>query len=404
MSEQSEQSEAEIFYRELLGIFNSSSNKLENELIILEQLATKFNNADEQTIYEIKVLMETQFMRDVDCNYMYIFRPTPDNHGCDIRELIYNVAPEELRTQILDEIAGHSFTDKIPHILTDIDDTLFPNFHGFIETSGSDRSWTSKKPYPGIKLFYKMFHNNIPIKAARYSTILTGTPLFLKYNRLSSELLKEILGPNFGFMHGFDTKRHALYALLKGLCERPFYKCAVSSEEVAIVKFNKYKQYIKIFPEYNILFIGDNGQGDLIAGKDMIKHDKNTLVFIHNLLRDDDFIFSPEKEEEEKQGTNGRLFFFKNYLELGYIFSTLGFIKKSDYAELRIAIAKEIKENIPTNCNLNDMKTCSERHKISHYLCPNPAFPEYVCLSSASLRQRAGTRRRHNRVRRTRRR
>jgi hypothetical protein len=249
-----------------------------------------------------------------------------------------------------------------------------------------------------------MFHNNIPLPAARYSTILTGTPLFLKENRMSNTLLKEILGNNFGFMHGFDKKRHALYALLKGLYERPFYKLAVSSTEVAAVKFNKYKQYISIFPEYDILFIGDNGQGDLLAGKMMIKHDKNTLVFIHNLLRDDDFIFSPEKEEQEKRGTNGRLFFFKNYLELGYIFSTLGFIKKSDYAELRIAIAKEIKENIPTNCNLNDIKTCNERHKFSHYLCPNPAFPEYVCLTTASLRQRAGTRRHQRNIRKTRRR
>jgi hypothetical protein len=403
-SEQSEQSEAKIFYRELVGIFNSGPDKLANELIILEQLATKFQEADERTIYELKVLMETQFMRDVKCNYMYIFSPTPDNHGCDIRELIYNVAPEEMRTEILKEISTKQITLRIPHILTDIDDTLFPNFHGFIETSGSDRSWTSKRPYPGIKLFYEMFHNNIPIKAARYSTILTGTPLFLKYNRMSSTLLKEILGTNFGFMHGFDKKRHALYALLKGLYERPFYKFAISSEEVATVKFNKYKQYINIFPEYTILFIGDNGQGDLIAGKMMIKNDKNTLVFIHNLLRDEDFIFSPEKEEQEKRGTNGRLFFFKNYLELGYIFSTLGFIKQGDYANLRIAIANEIKAGIPKNCDLNNITKCEERRKFSHYLCPNPAFPEYVCLTTASLRQRAGTRRRQVRARRTRRR
>jgi hypothetical protein len=403
-SGQSGQSEAEIFYRELVGIFNSGPDKLENELVILEQLATKFRNADERTIYEIKVLMETQFMRDVKCNYMYLLTPTPEKHGCDIRELIYNIAPEELRSQILQEIAVRPNEERLPHILTDIDDTLFASFNPFVETSGSDRSWTSKKPYPGVKLLYRMFHNNIPLPAARYSTILTGTPLFLKENRMSNTLLKEILGNNFGFMHGFDKKRHALYALLKGLYERPFYKLAVSSTEVAAVKFNKYKQYISIFPEYDILFIGDNGQGDLLAGKMMIKHHKNTLVFIHNLLRDDDFIFSPEKEEQEKRGTNGRLFFFKNYLELGYIFSTLGFIKKSDYAELRIAIAKEIKENIPTNCNLNDIKTCNERHKFSHYLCPNPAFPEYVCLTTASLRQRAGTRRHQRNIRKTRRR
>jgi hypothetical protein len=216
---------------------------------------------------------------------------------------------------------------------------------------------------------------------------------------MSSELLKDILGPNFGFMHGFDKKRHALYALLKGLYERPFYKFAISSSEVAAVKFNKYKQYIKIFPEYNILFIGDNGQGDLIAGKMMIKEDIHTMVFIHNLLRDDDFIFSPEKEAEEKKGTNGRLFFFKNYLELGYIFSTLGFIKKADYTQLRIAIANEIKESI--SINSEDIK---DRRKYSHYLCPNPSFPEYVCLTKESLRQRAGTRRRRLRLRRTRRR
>jgi len=391
-------SESEIFLREMVGIYNSSSDKISNMAIILEQLTEKFSTTNPETIYEIKVLMETKFMRIVKCNYMYLFSITPDKHGCDLREIIFNIATEKVRDKILHIISQKQPAKRIPHIITDIDDTLYPNFNGIIETVGSDKSWNSKKPYPGIKMFYELFYKKMQNPHASYSSILTGTPLFFKKDRLESELIKNIIGTNFGFMHGFDKKRQVLYALLKGLYERPFYKFAVSSKEVANAKIAKFKQYIKIFPEYDILFIGDNGQGDLIAGKEMIHHNRDVRVFIHNIFRGDKYIFSPEEEIAEQNDSNGRLYFFKNYLELGYIFYKIGYLTERDFADLRLKIAEEIKNDIPTTCNLDNITSCSEYEKYSHYLSSNPIYPEYMCLSRSQIIKQGCTLKRSNKT------
>ena len=98
--------------------------------------------------------MEAQFIRDINCKYVYII--TPKNHGCDIREFVFNV----VTVSILDSIQKQPIRRRIPHILTDIDDTLYPNFNGYTEIMGSDRFWKYKQPYPGIfkELFRAISH------------------------------------------------------------------------------------------------------------------------------------------------------------------------------------------------------------------------------------------------------
>jgi hypothetical protein len=184
-------------------------------------------------LYRLKVILETQFMRDVKYNYKYILTPTPTEVGCDIRELIFNIESESFRGGLLQNIAvssrylfTHIYTNKILHILTDIDDTLFPSKSIFLQTSGRDSSWKNKEPYPGICKFYDIFYNNLPNEDSRYTTVLTATPMFLKETKLADETICEILGPNFGFIQGSDKKREAIQTLLLGMGNRPFYHFA----------------------------------------------------------------------------------------------------------------------------------------------------------------------------------
>ena len=129
-------------------------------------------------------------MRDVKCNYKFILTPTPAKVGCDIRELIFNIENTTIRDSFLENIALSSrylinniFKTKIPHILTDIDDTLYPSKSSFLQTSGRDTSWKNKEPYPGIRKFYELFYNSLPDESAQYSTVLTATPTFFyQYN------------------------------------------------------------------------------------------------------------------------------------------------------------------------------------------------------------------------------
>ena len=324
-----------LFYKEILGIYKSSANKDENKMFIIKQLLKRFQ--EEPDNYELRVLMETQFMHDIKYNYMFIV--TPDNAGCDLRELVFNIANESDRTAILAAINKTKPSALIPHILTDIDDTIYPNFTGIIETSGSDISWKNGQTYPGLKKLYELFYKNITLPEARYSTVLSGTPVFLKEYRIKSNIIRDSIGSKFGFIQGFDKKREALSALIQGMHEQAFYKIAVSKNRLADIKYEKFKQYRQLYPEYKLLFIGDNGQGDLLAGLKMIKTDPTCQVFIHNVLRTDGFVMS---DEEVKTATSDRLFFFKNYLEIGYFFYKLGYISLADYNELRANISKEL--------------------------------------------------------------
>jgi hypothetical protein len=378
------------FYKELINIYKSSSDKEANKHEILKQIRLKFqqhSQSQRQSLYYLKVLMETQFMRDVNCSYSYIF--TPDKFGCDLRELVFNIESEANRHQLLADIQqANKIKGQIPHILTDIDDTLFPNFMTYSEISGSDTSWKSHEPYPGLKKFYEIFHRNIQQPQARYTTVLTGTPTFLKHARLSSGTLKNILGPNFGFIQGFDKKRHAIQALLRGIYEESFSRIAVSSEAVADIKYEKFKQYRALFPEYKLLFIGDNGQGDLIAGHKMLAADPKAHVFIHNILKHKThFHFNDAREREETSKPNAldRLFFFKNYLELGYIFNKLEYFSNADFAELKGACRRDLKSGLSTICDIKNIDACKDKHLYNHYTCPSIMNSPKSCITTKNI-------------------
>jgi len=323
-------------------------------------------------LYKLKVALEGKFMRDVKCSYKFILTPTPANVGCDIRELIFNLEKDTYRESFLENITRSSrylinniYKTKIPHILTDIDDTLFPSKSSLLQTSGRDSSWKNKEPYPGIRKFYELFYNNLPNENAQYSTVLTATPMFLKETKMEDETICEILGPNFGFIQGADTKREAIQVILAGLKDHPFYHFAPSAVKIGTEKFKKFRQYSKIFPEYQLFFIGDNGQGDLLAGKMMIQESPDTLVFIHNIVYEDKFLFTKDDESVHLSTTDGRLFFFKNYLELGYIFTNvLNIFTKQQYETFKEAVIIDIQSGLETikepNKNLYQHYTCCD--------------------------------------------
>ena len=100
-------------------------------------------------------------------------------------------------------------------------------------------------------------------------------------------------------------------------------------------KYQRYTEYKSIFPEYKFLFIGDNGQGDVIAGKQILETCPECKVFIHQVVENG-------REHKVSEITMDGLYYFKNYHELAKIFQELGIFDEADVAAVAESAVSEI--------------------------------------------------------------
>jgi hypothetical protein len=325
----------EHIYNDLVQDFkqNKNKNNLVSKMINYCGLETT-TNID---VYMLKKKMDINFAKDVKCTYCYL-TITPTDYGCDLREILFNRDEQLIENgQDLLDIFNRKQIDKVFHIMTDIDDTLYPH-SGVGSIAGSDKSWKNKEPYPGIKKFYEEFYLTIP-EYCRYSTILSATPGCLKTKKLINPIYKDILG-EFSFIHGFNNKYKNLQPVsilgnLVGLKKNETREPSSLHKELGMKKFERFKQYIQIFPEYKIIFIGDNGQGDVIAGMNMLLENPKVMVFIHTISENG-------KSYLETPSVDGvpttKIIFYKNYFHL-----TLELYKKAIFNQ---SACEKIQENM----------------------------------------------------------
>jgi len=358
-------------YDEIINIYNEEKGKhdddesiikakekvIEHLKNILDEIK-KENEPNKSTLKKnflnLRILMDNKFMKDINCKYAYL--NTPKKYGCDLLELIYNILSNdskkeiELRNTILSDLVSCSLEkSSIPHIMTDIDDTIYPN-PGIlnINIAGSDYSWEKKKLYPGIEKFYECYtkftqknHDGIII----YNTILSATPTALKNHKFTDIRLKKALSDNFSFLSGKDSKIKSIKDIEKKIDDEGEFSLEPNAESVGATKFEKFVKYKALFPEYKLLFIGDNGQGDLIAGEKMLIVDENCMVFIHNIIKkNNNFKFDDItiKKYIDKDKNKGRLFFFKNYYELSQIFLNLNLLDQVSVNSIKQSVSEEL--------------------------------------------------------------
>uniref|UniRef100_A0A6C0L7A2 Phosphatidate phosphatase APP1 catalytic domain-containing protein n=1 Tax=viral metagenome TaxID=1070528 RepID=A0A6C0L7A2_9ZZZZ len=410
-------------YSKMVEEYKKNKNRLTIINILMRFCGNKDNTNED--VYKLKKKLETEFSLDVGCNYLLYF-VTPDKYGCDLRELFFkrdgsiidNDGDDALikRQSLLKLFTERQYTidsKKIPHILTDIDDTLYPNHeHGL---AGSDLSWIIKEHFPGIKKFYELFYSNLN-ENSKYSTVLSATPGPLKSKKLldKHDLIKPVLGEEFGFIQGVDSKHEhitgpILLAREHGLDSR--------YQMYGETKYRRCKEYSQLFPEHQIIFIGDNGQGDLIAGKMMLEDSDltGTKVFIHKIYEKTGLKKSSEENNEKYKG---RLYFYKNYLELGKLFVDVGLFTEEKLGELKAAVLEDIKKNLDKICESTPLSECKKNkiyeQMVSHYFCceiegcetiPNCIAPSDTVLSKGgrkSKQKNKSKRKKHQRRKTTR--
>ena len=371
-----------ICYYRILGDFKININKhnLDHRLIQLEenliQLLLQVPNYIEflklkalidksLNTYLYKMLLEYNIDKSIHCDLTTIYGRFIFNNRN--RKLSNNIYTNLLyRTQIWGQEYINKY-DKIFHILTDIDDTLYPAKETL---SGSDNSWKKGIEYPGIVKFYQLLYNSNHYKSVdrifKYSTILSATPNChipaigdKRKERIMDKTISKILGEYYSFLHGKDS----LIETIMDICYPSKFSYTLGSVNsphpisIANTKLIRYNFYSMIFPEYLFCFIGDNGQGDMLVGEHIIKSNIDNIACIHNILENNTRRYDIKQIQQIYNNNRTiehiekRLFIYNDYLDLGYHFYKILDIFTNDsfnrlYRNIYQLVKKDIENNI----------------------------------------------------------
>jgi len=162
-------------------------------------------------------------------------------------------------------------------VLSDIDDTLCSS--GGLFPAGCDRSFPRHAVYPGLLSLLKVLDRAwSPTAPSCNLVFLSARPHLYKdlaedrsYRRFQ-ELVEA------GRMHSFPTLLPGrLFDGVWAVVAAPFVG-ARAWRRVGQRKFRTYQQFQRLYQEYDFIFCGDNGQGDLLAGQMMLQDQVSAMA------------------------------------------------------------------------------------------------------------------------------
>jgi hypothetical protein len=204
-------------------------------------------------------------------------------------------------------------------------------------------------------------------------------------SRINNKQIKSILGPQqHGFIQGEESKLKAIE-----LAKQIKFNSEEAFAYTGSMKHRRCVEYSTLFPEYKLMFIGDNGQGDLIGGLNILRDIPKSCVFIHKIIQNNGTIKT--NDEETNNPYPGRLFFFKNYLELCKILQQINVFNENDINVLRQSVIEDINLNLKKICSKRDIGQCKTtkeyENMLSHYFCceqANCLMPPH-CISETDI-------------------
>eukprot|EP00595_Chromulina_sp_UTEXLB2642_P002662 CAMPEP_0196763812 /NCGR_PEP_ID=MMETSP1095-20130614/4828_1 /TAXON_ID=96789 ORGANISM="Chromulina nebulosa, Strain UTEXLB2642" /NCGR_SAMPLE_ID=MMETSP1095 /ASSEMBLY_ACC=CAM_ASM_000446 /LENGTH=754 /DNA_ID=CAMNT_0042117865 /DNA_START=259 /DNA_END=2520 /DNA_ORIENTATION=+ len=219
-----------------------------------------------------------------------------------MHKLLYNdIRNLTIRNNILNHIIKHAKEQKAHSlirtregkrrhifpwrkILSDVDDTLICS--GGSYPAGVDTSYPSKAIYPGVLAFYRELDLGPLGPEIWEPKKRLGNLVFLSARPHVYKDISE--GPTFQKMLNLQETRglHAPPALLAGSLDTGGkYMWEDNPEPLAQKKYQNYREYMTLYPEYTSVLIGDNGQGDARVAEMVLQdpefRDKLDRVYIH---------------------------------------------------------------------------------------------------------------------------
>eukprot|EP00931_Biecheleriopsis_adriatica_P056940 TRINITY_DN33777_c0_g1_i1.p1 TRINITY_DN33777_c0_g1~~TRINITY_DN33777_c0_g1_i1.p1 ORF type:complete len:717 (-),score=135.84 TRINITY_DN33777_c0_g1_i1:230-2380(-) len=249
----------------------------------------------------------------------------------NLHKLIFvDVYDGSLRNEILEHFAAEAVSLRSAKgrgaigvkVLSDVDDTLLSSGGHF--PAGCDHSYPRRCVYPGcLRLFEELdIHNQLTFGRVRGEEPSCNL-IFLSAR---PHVYKDVAeSASFRVFNDLVSQRamHSIPTLLpgklgSGIWATVMFKClgVKAWRCVGEDKFDTYKQFKKLYPEFDFVFCGDDGQGDLLAGQHMLEENDGCCraVVIHQVLTDGRPLVSDDDSSEDDGQSEAGLIFHKTYV------------------------------------------------------------------------------------------
>lgn len=184
----------------------------------------------------------------------------------DLQRLVFrDVDDAALRAEILEHFRGEaaSAQPRELKILSDVDDTFYANW--------KDERFPPKTVYPGVLALYRELDRGPHTEPGREGDLafVTARPddhLGVVESRTLRSLRKRGV---------------AQATVLSGSFRKIFGNASIAAK-----KYENFTQYEQLFPEYDFVFVGDSGQGDVSLGETLLAEhgDRVKAVLIHDVV------------------------------------------------------------------------------------------------------------------------
>lgn len=246
-------------------------------------------------------------LSNIDPEILFQFKKYVDsqNGACNDHIHLMENIPSEFKKIILKIFFKNKskINSKI-HIITDIDDTIIKSCYNY-NLPGHDYS---AKMYPYILNYIQqfIFENK---KSSKFITMCSMRPTYLSdyskshFSHIFENNIHTIMATPFIFLyHSFMT--------LFYIHTQPFTPDWYQKYKIAgHTKYSKIKLFSQIYPELNLVFIGDTGEGDLITAILLFMNKKINMshIFLHDIKN---------KENKSYIKENQQLLLFNNKLKV----------------------------------------------------------------------------------------
>lgn len=219
-----------------------------------------------------------------------------------------------IRRSIIDHFHAAASPTGQCKVYSDVDDTFYAKY--------KDDRFPKNTIYPGVTAFYRA------LDAGPAGTDARGDLLFLTARPalLENRTLKMLRGKGLGDAAVLEGR----WGDLLKLSERK------RNAAIAETKLDSFMAHRNLYPEYGSVFIGDSGQGDALAGAEMVKQAGAGMkaVYIHNVTHMD----AAQRAQMAQQG----IVVFDSYLDAALDAHARGLISRAGLNSVASAARSEL--------------------------------------------------------------